>query len=82
MKLLAIAIASGALFGLSSAQAVPLSSAPALQNQIVTGDAVQKVDHCRYWSGGWGCGRPDWRSRSRRHYRFGSGIGHFRSRGR
>jgi hypothetical protein len=36
MKLLAIAIASGALFGLSSAQAVPLSSAPALQNQIVT----------------------------------------------
>ena len=36
MKLLAIAIASGALFGLSSAQAVPLSSAPALQDQIVT----------------------------------------------
>jgi hypothetical protein len=36
MKLLAIAIASGALLGLPSAQAVPLSSAPVIQNQIAT----------------------------------------------
>ena len=42
---LAIAIASGAFFGLS-AQAAPLSSSPAgLQNEV-TGTAV-KVFHCR-----------------------------------
>ena len=77
MKLLAIAIASGALFGLSSAQAVPLSSAPALQYQIVTGDAVQKVRyHCRSYSA-W-CNGPG-PGYGRTHYRYGSGIRHFRS---
>jgi hypothetical protein len=76
MKLRAIAIASGVLFGLSSAQAVPLSSALVLQNQIVTGNAVQKVNyHCRP-SSIWCPGLPRY---GRTHYRFGSGIRHFRS---
>jgi len=69
---LAIAIASGALFGLS-AQAAPIASSPAgLQNQV-TGTAV-KVWHCRRWSGGWGCG-GGWRWGHRRywsHRRWGS----------
>ncbi|MFY9642379.1 MAG: hypothetical protein WCD20_17980 [Rhodomicrobium sp.] len=68
---LAIAIASGAFFGLS-AQAAPLSSSPAgLQNEV-TGTAV-KVFHCRRWSGGWGCG--GWHgghSRYWSHRRWGS----------
>jgi len=69
---LAIAIASGALFGLS-AQATPISTIPAgLQNQV-TGDAV-KVWHCRRWSGGWGCGGGwGWHNRWRSHWRWGSG---------
>lgn len=51
---LAVAIASGALFGLS-AQAAPVSSTfSGLQSQVA-GDAVQ-VGHCRRWSGGWHCG--------------------------
>jgi len=52
--LLAIAIASGAFFGLS-AQAAPISSAASGVQSRVTGDAVQ-VYHCRGWSGGWHCG--------------------------
>ncbi len=78
----AIAIASGALFGLS-AQAAPLSSQlNTLQSQTVPGDAVQKVWHCRAWSGGWGCGWGPlgvlpgpgwgWHNRWRSHYRWGS----------
>lgn len=69
---LAIAIASGALFGLS-AQAAPLATGPAgLQNQV-TSDAV-KVFHCRNWSGGWGCGGGGWgHNRWGSHRRWGSG---------
>ncbi len=70
---LAIAIASGALFSLS-AQAAPLSSSPAgLQNQV-TGTAV-KVWHCRRWSGGWGCGGWGGHSRHWSHRRHGSWRG-------
>ncbi len=66
---LAIAIASGTLFGLS-AQAAPVSSVSGLQGQV-TGDAV-KVYHCRGWSGGWGCG--GWgHGRYWSHRRWGSG---------
>jgi hypothetical protein len=72
---LAIAIASGAVFGLS-AQAAPISTdASAMQNQV-TND-VEQVAHCRYWSGGWGCGwgHNRWWS----HRRWGSGgWGHSR----
>ncbi len=69
---LAVAIASGALFGLS-AQAAPVSPATfGVQNQV-TGDAV-KVWHCRRWSGGWGCGGGGWgwHGRYRSHWRWGS----------
>jgi len=70
--LLAIAIAFGALFGLSSAQAAPLSVEPGvIKNQVIPGDSVQKVWHCRYWSGGWGCG-GGWHWRWRSHWRWGS----------
>ncbi len=51
---LAVASASGMLFGLS-AQAAPVSSTVSGVQGQVTGDAV-KVWHCRGWSGGWGCG--------------------------
>jgi len=73
---LAIAVASGALFGLS-AQAAPVSTgASAIQNQV-PGNVV-KVLHCRYWSGGWGCG--GWHRRWWSHRRWGSGgwYGHSR----
>ncbi len=51
---LALLIAFGAMLGIS-AQAAP--AAPAfMQAQIAPDSAVQKVWHCRYWSGGWGCG--------------------------
>jgi hypothetical protein len=64
---LAIAIASGALFGLS-AQAAPVSpEASAVQSQVATG--VEKVMHCRHWSRGWHCS-PHTRSLS--HRRRGS----------
>ncbi len=68
----AVAIAAGALFGLS-AQAAPVSSATHGVQSQVTGDAV-KVLHCRRWSGGWGCG--GWgggHSRHWSHRRHGSG---------
>jgi hypothetical protein len=70
--LFASVIAFGTLFGLS-AQAAPVSSLSAkLLSQVTPGDAVQKVWHCRYWSGGWGCGgvvRPGhWRWGSRRRW--------------
>ena len=68
---LAIALASGALFGLS-AQAAPVSSAlSGVQNQVTT-DAVQ-VYHCRHWSGGWHCGGGWGHSRHWSHRRWGSG---------
>jgi hypothetical protein len=74
--MLAIAIASGALFSLS-AQAAPVSTgASAVQDQVTTN--VEKVWHCRYWSGGWGCG-GGWHSRWWSHRRWGSGgYGHSR----
>ena len=69
---LAIAIASGALFGLS-AQAAPVpSTASGVQNQV-TGDVV-KVWHCR-WGSGFGCGGWGWHNRWRSHNRWGSGYG-------
>jgi len=46
---LAIAIACGALSGLSAQAAPVLPAMSGVQNQV-TGDAV-KVWHCRYWSG-------------------------------
>jgi hypothetical protein len=78
MKKYVLAISSGALFGLS-AQAAPVSTeASAVQNQVTTG--VEKVWHCRYWSGGWGCGGGGWHRRWWSHRRWGSGgwYGHSR----
>jgi hypothetical protein len=70
--LLAIVVAFGALFGLS-VQAAPVSfNAAAVQNQVPSG--VEKVWHCRHWSGGWGCGGGGgWHNRWRSHHRWGSG---------
>jgi len=68
---LAVAIASGALFGLSAAQAAPVTSATFGVQSQVTGDAV-KVWHCRHWSGGWGCGGGWGHNRWRSHHRWGS----------
>ncbi len=71
---LAVAIASGTLFGLS-AQAAPVSpAASGVQNQV-SSDAVL-IGHCRRWSGGWHCGGGGggWgHSRSWSHRRYGSG---------
>jgi hypothetical protein len=61
--MLAVSIASGALFALS-AQAAPLSSQPSVvKTEVATGDAVQKVwwhgryrSHWRWGSRGWGWG--------------------------
>jgi hypothetical protein len=73
---LATAIASGVLFGLS-AEAAPVSAgASAVENQV-TG-SVEKVWHCRRWSGGWGCG--GWHSRYWSHRRSGSGGWYSHSR--
>jgi hypothetical protein len=73
---LAIAIASGALLGIS-AQAAPISTGTSAVQSQVTSD-VEKVWHCRYWSGGWGCG-GGWHSRYWSHRRWGSGgYGHSR----
>ncbi|MFY9642380.1 MAG: hypothetical protein WCD20_17985 [Rhodomicrobium sp.] len=67
---IAVAIASGALFGLS-AQAAPVASSTYGVQSQVSGDAV-KVWHCRHWSGGWGCGghRYGWGWRHRRWHRW------------
>ena len=70
--LLAVALVSGALYGVS-AQAAPVSSAATgVQNQV-TSDAV-KVWHCRSWSHGWHCGGGGWGGHSRywSHRRHGS----------
>jgi hypothetical protein len=61
--ILAASFAIAASFG-SSAQAAPVALG-GLKLEAITGDAVQKVWHCRRWSGGWGCGRG-WR-RDRYH---------------
>ncbi|MGA7328058.1 MAG: hypothetical protein WBX25_27110 [Rhodomicrobium sp.] len=68
--LLAIAIASGTLYGLS-AQAAPALNGSGVQSQV--GSSVEKVWHCRRWSGGWGCGGGGgWHNRWRSHWRWGS----------
>ena len=51
----AAAIAVSMMLGVS-AQATP-SSPAFVQAQVKSGDLVQKVYHCRRWSGGWRCGR-------------------------
>jgi hypothetical protein len=52
--LLAAAVASVTFFSLS-VQAAPLSSsASGVQNNVPA--STQPVAHCRYYSGGWGCG--------------------------
>jgi len=60
MKMYAVAasIVVGALFSVS-AQALPAAPA-SVKAQIQSGDAVQKVHHCRRWSGGWGCRYHRW----------------------
>jgi hypothetical protein len=67
---IAIAVASGALFSLS-AEAAPLTSdATAVQGQVK--GAVVTIRHCRSWSGGWRCG-GDWdHGRRWSHRRRGS----------
>jgi hypothetical protein len=67
-SVLAIALAFGALFGVSAQAAPATSDAAAVQSQV-KGEAV-KVWHCRYWSGGWGCGGGH--SRRWSHRRRGS----------
>jgi hypothetical protein len=68
-------IAFGAMLGVS-AQAAPVTSpSTTLQAQVTQDEAVQKVWHCRRWSGGWGCGRRwgwGWHGRWRSHHRWGS----------
>ncbi len=51
----AASIVIGALLSVST-QAGSVSVASGIQRQV-TGDLVQKVRHCRRWSGGWGCHR-------------------------
>ena len=69
---LAIAIACGALSGLSAQAAPVLSAMSGVQNQV-SGDAV-KVWHCRHWSGHCGGYYRHWhyrhwyRHRWHRHY--------------
>jgi hypothetical protein len=57
--LVALGIAGGAMMFIP-AQAVTLPAA-SIEAQADTGSAVQKVYHCRRWSGGWRCGRRWWR---------------------
>jgi hypothetical protein len=65
---LAIALASGSLYGLT-AQAAPLPGAGGVQTQISS--SAEQVWHCRAWSGGWGCG--GWgHNRFWSHRRWGS----------
>jgi hypothetical protein len=67
---LAIAVASGALFSLS-AQAAPVTSdATAVLGQAKSD--VVKVWHCRTWSGGWRCGGGWGHGRRWSHRRRGS----------
>jgi hypothetical protein len=56
--LIATFIACGAM--LATAQAVPVPAA-SVEAQVASGSAIQKVYHCRRWSGGWRCGRRWWR---------------------
>jgi hypothetical protein len=64
--ILAAAFAVGLFFG-TSAQAAP--AVGVLKLEVNKGDAVQKVWHCRRWSGGSGCDRGGRRYR----YRHGNG---------
>jgi hypothetical protein len=67
---LAIALAFGALFGLSAQAAPATSDATAVQGQVK--DGALKVWHCRRWSGGWGCGGGWGHGRRWSHRRRGS----------
>ncbi|MFT4079259.1 hypothetical protein [Rhodomicrobium lacus] len=61
----AIAVACTALFG-ASVQAAPVSSqASVIQSEVAKADAVVKVQHWRWGSGGW-------HNRARSHWRWGS----------
>jgi hypothetical protein len=73
--MLAIAVASGALFSLSAQAAPVVSSVAGVESQVTS--SAEQVHHCRYWSGGWGCGYGH--SRYWSHRRWGShGWGHGR----
>ncbi len=52
--ILAVALASSALWGLPALAAPLGSGAPGLQAQV--GPHAEPVHHCRYWSAGWDCG--------------------------
>jgi opacity protein-like surface antigen len=64
-SLLAAVVATSAILAVS-AQAAPV--APAVKGEVST--SAQNVAHCRYWSGGWGCGYGH--SRYWSHRRWGS----------
>jgi hypothetical protein len=54
----AASVAIGVMFSMS-AQAAPASPS-SVQARIKSGELVQKVHHCRRWSGGWGCRWRGW----------------------
>ncbi len=66
--MLAIAVASSALFSLSAQAAPAVSSVAGVENQVTS--SAEQVHHCRYWSGGWDCHREH--SRHWSHRRWGS----------
>lgn len=51
--ILAVAVASCALFSLP-VQAAPVTSGAPMRSLVQSG--LERVLHCRYWSGGWACG--------------------------
>jgi hypothetical protein len=65
-KLLLTVLATAAIgcAGISVTTAAPLNPAPLNQASDAVNN-VTKVWHCRYWSGGWGCGGGG-------HWRWGS----------
>ena len=67
--ILAVAAASGALFCLP-VQAAPVTSGASMQSLVQSG--LERVHHCRYWSGGWACGYGDSGSGYEGHSRYWS----------
>jgi hypothetical protein len=57
--LLACAAGAGLMIAISAQAAPVVPSAVGIQGK--TGNFVEKVYHCRRWSGGWRCGRRWWR---------------------
>ncbi|HZV21109.1 MAG TPA: hypothetical protein VE986_06145 [Hyphomicrobiales bacterium] len=57
--IMAAAFAAAVSYG-TAAHAAPTDFG-ALKLEASKDSAIQKVWHCRYWSGGWGCGRYRWR---------------------